>query len=309
MFDLRQLQALTTVLDEQSFDKAAELLCVSQSAISQRIKTLESQVGQALLIRGNPVKATNAGQQLVACYRKISLLEQELALALNIRQLVADGSPSGILQSQRLSVAIGLNADSLATWFIPVITHFIEQENLLVELKTDDQQRTHELLRTGEVIGCISAINKPLQGCHAEFLGYMTYFPVCSAEFRQKHFQILNRHAFLHAPAVEFNNKDKLQSDYLANHWCIKPGEYPRHQVPSSEAFMKCIVAGLGWGMVPELQAKRPLATGLLERVHSSHVAGIPLYWHVWNLKSELLKKMTKLLQDGARKYLTNGKK
>ncbi|WHI50283.1 LysR family transcriptional regulator [Microbulbifer sp. MLAF003] len=54
MLDLKQLQAFAFVVEEQSFDKAASLLHVSQSAVSQRIKALEGQVGQALLIRSTP---------------------------------------------------------------------------------------------------------------------------------------------------------------------------------------------------------------------------------------------------------------
>ena len=46
MQDYKLLTALDAVLREQSFDKAAKRLHITQSAISQRIKLLEAEHGQ-----------------------------------------------------------------------------------------------------------------------------------------------------------------------------------------------------------------------------------------------------------------------
>ena len=45
MLDFRQLAALAAIVEEQSFDKAAQKLHVTQSAVSQRLKQLEDKLG------------------------------------------------------------------------------------------------------------------------------------------------------------------------------------------------------------------------------------------------------------------------
>ena len=46
-----QLAAFAAVLEEGSFEAAARRLCVTPSAVSQRIKALEDRLGQVLLVR------------------------------------------------------------------------------------------------------------------------------------------------------------------------------------------------------------------------------------------------------------------
>lgn len=44
--DYRTLQALDAVIRERGFERAAQKLCITQSAVSQRIKQLENLFGQ-----------------------------------------------------------------------------------------------------------------------------------------------------------------------------------------------------------------------------------------------------------------------
>ena len=46
--DYRTLQALDAVIRERGFERAAQKLCITQSAVSQRIKQLENLFGQPL---------------------------------------------------------------------------------------------------------------------------------------------------------------------------------------------------------------------------------------------------------------------
>ena len=104
MFDYKSLEALSAVIDLQSFDLAAEKLFITQSAISQRIKALEHYFGQPLLIRDLPYIPTELGQLLLNHYRKTKLLEDDTRAKL-----------SSHIERTRLSIAI--NRDSLDIWF------------------------------------------------------------------------------------------------------------------------------------------------------------------------------------------------
>ena len=64
MLDYAALQALAAVLREGSFERAAQRLHVTPSAVSQRIKQLEERAGQVLVQRGSPCTGTEAGRHL-----------------------------------------------------------------------------------------------------------------------------------------------------------------------------------------------------------------------------------------------------
>ncbi|WP_258045379.1 LysR family transcriptional regulator, partial [Escherichia coli] len=59
--DYRTLQALDAVIRERGFERAAQKLCITQSAVSQRIKQLENMFGQPLLVRTVPPRPARRG--------------------------------------------------------------------------------------------------------------------------------------------------------------------------------------------------------------------------------------------------------
>ena len=136
MLDSRQLAALAAVIDEGSFERAARQLHVTQSAVSQRVKQLEERLGQVLVVRSSPVRATEAGLEVRKHFRQVALLEQELLGTL------AQRDERGYTQ-----VSIGVNADSLESWFTDAMARLVERERLLMNLKVDDQDATQQLLK------------------------------------------------------------------------------------------------------------------------------------------------------------------
>ncbi len=75
--DYKWIEALDAVLQYGGFERAAEKLCISQSAVSQRIKQLEKFIAQPALVRSAPPKPTLIGKKLLGLYRRVLLLEQE----------------------------------------------------------------------------------------------------------------------------------------------------------------------------------------------------------------------------------------
>ena len=76
--DYRWIEALDAVISQRGFERAAEHLCITQSAVSQRIKQLEKLMAQPMLVREQPPRPTPAGQKMLGLYRRVRLLEQEL---------------------------------------------------------------------------------------------------------------------------------------------------------------------------------------------------------------------------------------
>jgi LysR family transcriptional regulator (chromosome initiation inhibitor) len=73
-----QLSALLAIADLGTFDAAARHLHVTPSAVSQRIRSLESAMGQVLVQRSSPCVPTPAGERLVGVARQTQLLLTEL---------------------------------------------------------------------------------------------------------------------------------------------------------------------------------------------------------------------------------------
>ena len=63
-FTTDHLKTFVTVIEYGTFDAAADVLGVSPSAISQRVKTMEQLAGKVLLQRTNPVTPTASGQSV-----------------------------------------------------------------------------------------------------------------------------------------------------------------------------------------------------------------------------------------------------
>lgn len=105
---LDQVRTLLAVVDEGTFDAAAAALHVTPSAVSQRVKSLEQRTGRVLLMRTKPVRATESGEVVVRFARRLARLERDARTELGMSEA---GEPT------RLSIAV--NADSLATWFLP----------------------------------------------------------------------------------------------------------------------------------------------------------------------------------------------
>ena len=82
MLDARQLEALAAVIEHGSFGAAAKALSVTLAAVSLRIKSLEAALGQRLLVRGKQVRATPAGQALLAHVKQLRLMEADLMAGL-----------------------------------------------------------------------------------------------------------------------------------------------------------------------------------------------------------------------------------
>lgn len=294
MIDYKLLNALAVVIQEGGFEKASSKLNITQSAVSQRIRQLEEFTGQILVSRTTPPTLTDRGQLLMKHYLQVKQLEGDLFDSISF-------SSTG----SYLPIMVGINEDSLATWFLPAMLPFLKNSRITIELKVDDQDVTHNLLRTGMVMGCISSRELSIQGCSTHYLGEMVYQPLASPEFVSRYFRNgLTKEAVESTPAVIFNRKDALHFEFIQEVLGIEPPNIPIHYIPSSEKFVDAIVDGLGYGMIPKLQANQFLTTGQLIPLVSGYQMGVRLFWHCWNLKSELLRQFTDNLIKNSRRFM-----
>ncbi|MFF0492979.1 LysR family transcriptional regulator ArgP [Nocardia sp. NPDC004068] len=286
---LDQLRALDAATAEGTFEAAARRLRVTPSAVSQRIKALEMAVGRILLQRTKPVRATESGLAVLRLARQIELLTGDTA-----RELGSGTARSG----ERIRIPLAVNADSLESWVMPALAD--APAGVCFEIHREDEEHTIGLLRDGTVMAAITAAAEPVQGCTVRKLGAMRYRAMATPEFARAWFaEGATARAFAAAPVVVFDRKDDLQ-DRLMRRRARRPLDPPRHYIPSSSGFAEAVRLGLGWGMLPDLQAESDLRSGHLVVLDPSPHIDVPLYWQQWRLDSPVLSAIADTIAAAA---------
>ncbi|GGV81997.1 LysR family transcriptional regulator ArgP [Streptomyces griseoloalbus] len=291
---LDQVRTLLAVVDEGTFDAAAAALHVTPSAVSQRVKALEQRTGRVLLLRTKPVRPTESGEVLVRLARQVALLERDAYAELGL---------SGAGEPTRVSVAV--NADSLATWFLGALTRLPPESRLCFELRREDEAHTAALLREGTVMAAVTSSPDPVPGCSVRQLGRMRYLPVANPAFALRHLAGPLPQVLPGAPVVVFDRRDDFQDGFVRR---LTRGRSEagarRHYVPTSEGFVEAVAAGLGWGMVPQVQADPLLRSGRLTVFAPDREVDVPLYWQQWKLDSPALAAVADAVTEAAEEAL-----
>ncbi|MBJ7223354.1 MULTISPECIES: LysR family transcriptional regulator ArgP [unclassified Brenneria] len=291
--DIRKMEALMAVIETGSFELAAKRLNLTTSAISQRIKALESAIGKPLVIRGKPCASTEGGRKLVQYLRRQKFLYQEFESEFLGKE------------NTKVKIRIAINQDSLDTWFLPAVQPVVQKKSILLDIIVDDQDYTLKSLAEGNVIAAISSIAKPMRGCDVVPLGAIRYRFLCNPDFYQRWFAHgVTREALQKAPLMIVGNKDKLQSDFLNRVFSVNQEACRYHCVPSAAAFYIAVQQGFGYGMISELQYADNLATGALVDISPGAYSDIDLYWHHWKVQSPCIDWLTRCLTAEACRYL-----
>jgi LysR family transcriptional regulator (chromosome initiation inhibitor) len=288
MLDYSLIAAVAAVVREGSFERAALALHVTPSAVSQRVKLLEQRLGERLIVRGSPCRATAAGAHLVQHADAVQALEQQLVRALPAAQLSGGGGPT-----PRPTLRVAVNADSLATWFMAAAAEFTREHAALLDLRLDDQEHTAAALRAGDVAAAVTTLAAPVPGCRSLALGAMHYVAVASPAYVSRHFSDgVDAVSLAAAPCLVFNQKDRLQDDWVRAAVGRKV-PLPRHWVPAAQAFIDGCLAGLGWGMNPASLAVPHIARGALVELPPGLRLPVSLHWQVPRNATGLLQALT----------------
>lgn len=294
------LECLAAIVEEGGFERAAERLSITQSAVSQRLRSLETQAGAILIVRGRPLKPTPAGRLLLKHTMQMRLLHTDLEQDLH---KLSPGNTGSTREAERISIAI--NADSIATWALPALNGLVQQ-GLPLEIIADDQDFTQDWLREGQVLGCVTTLKQALRGCKVFSLGAMDYIAVASQSAIDRFCPNgLSAHSFRQLPFIAFNRKDDLQAEFVSRCFHLKQVRLNQCFVPSSEGQVRAALAGWGASVVPEIQVRPLLADGQLINLAPAKTLPVSLYWHCWNLDSAVLNALTAAIIAAASSALT----
>lgn len=295
-FQLDHLQTLAALVDEGSFDAAARRLHLTPSAVSQRVRAMEQVAGKTLVQRTTPVLTTAAGDVVLRYARQVLLLARDTEAELGL-----EAQDRG-----RTSMAIAVNADSLATWFLDALAAVPRDLEVVFDIRREDQDHSAALLRSGTVMAAVTATRDAVQGCTSRSLGIMRYRAVCSpalVEEASRSAAAPDLARLVEAPIVVFDRKDDLQDRFLRDAGASGVRS-PRHYVPTSDGFARAVVSGLGWGLLPEQQCLDHIAAGTLVELVPHRPVDVELFWQRWSLASPLLDEVTKAVEAAALDHL-----
>ena len=244
-------RTVVAVAEAGTLDAAAARLHITPSAVSQRLKALELQLGRPVLHRTRPVELTSAGEAVLRFARQLDLLTADL------RAELAPDSAGG-----PVPVTIVVNADSLHTWALRPLAALADRA--AIEVLREDEAHSVTLLRRGAAAGAVTGDASPVPGCAVEPLGVMRYLAVCAPPFGRRWFADgVTAAALATAPVVGFDRKDDLQRQCLhrLTRAAVTP---PTHYVPASAEYAEAIGLGMGWGMLPEIEVREQVRTGEL---------------------------------------------
>jgi LysR family transcriptional regulator (chromosome initiation inhibitor) len=295
MIDYTALAAVAAVVREGSFERAAHMLGVTPSAISQRVRGFEDRLGAILIVRGQPCTATERGRELVAHFDRVHLLEADLSPlpGADSRQ---DRAPA--------TLKVAVNADSLATWFPEAVAAFARETGMLIELTIDDETHTAERLKSGEVLAAVTSDPEPVPGCKTILLGALRYAACASPDYLAEHFTgRLPAKALETAPYMRFNRLDKLQARWARDAHDVALNA-PTHWIPSAQGFLDLARSGLAWGLQPVSLAQPHLDAGRLVELPPMTRLDVKLYWTVTRLHAKSLVGLTDAVRRVARDSL-----
>ncbi|WP_281969212.1 LysR family transcriptional regulator ArgP [Roseovarius nanhaiticus] len=272
--DYAALRAVAAVVRTGSFERAAASLNVTPSAVSQRIKHLEERFGAVLIERGTPCTATDKGLALCRHMDRVGMLEKDL-----MAQLPELSEPEDA--GQRVTLNVATNADSLGTWFLEAIASFTKASDYLVNVAIDDEDHTADWLRRGQVLAAVTSLERPVQGCRVTPLGSLRYQATASPDFVARYFPDgFTEEAFQRAPALTFNQKDRLQNAW-AREVFGHDMSFPTHWLPSTQSFLEGSLAGMGWALNPVQLARPHLERGELVELFPGKLLERHLFWQI----------------------------
>lgn len=255
--DLSQLEVFLAVARERRFSRAAEKLFRTQSAVSQTIRKLEDELGEALFDRSSRDGVlTEAGKVLYEYAEKLINLRREAAESLGeLREL------------QKGKLVIAAN-EFTVLYLLPVLAEF-RRLHPMIRIKVERALGSHipdEVLQYGAEFGVLSY--EPQEASLQSIVVYLDELvfvvppnhPLAGA--KQVSIRQLGAESFV-AHIVSSPYREKVIQLFNAH-------KTPLHmdlELPTLQAIKQFVAMGNGVALAPEISVETELARGELVRI------------------------------------------
>ncbi len=237
--NLPQYQAFLKVVETGSFTRAAEELGYTQSGITHQIQMLEKSLQLSLLKRDRSgISLTAEGEVLLPYIR--NLRTDEAALQQRAMELV-HGS-SGLIR-------LAAPPEVTRCWLPGILSEFSgKHPQVQCQLFSGTEKECISLVQKGSADLCIASLPAE-EGLKTVFLKREALMAVLPAD--QAHGETIRRTELLKLPLIRTN------PDYLTGLLGSEEQIVPVFQVPDSASLIAMVQAGLGCGVLSEMELKQ----------------------------------------------------
>jgi DNA-binding transcriptional LysR family regulator len=272
--NLKFVEAFVWVARLRSITRAAEKLCLTQSAVSNRIAALEDELGAELINRRSPrFRLSDAGVRFMDYAGKLLMIQHEM--------LGEFGAP----ERQAFTLRIGAIESVLHTWLIPVVDHLKRSSpRIHFELTIETSLNLVEQIRRGALDIVFSALpaqergkergilNEALAPLEMVFIGATTLVSPLGLDE-------LLRHDFMTFQSGSHPHANLLDALHAAG-----AGDKHVHAVSSISALALLAENGFGVATVPRQVAERLMRNHRVRILETNlPLAPLPLYASYWN--------------------------
>ncbi|BCZ13875.1 LysR family transcriptional regulator MumR [Acinetobacter baumannii] len=288
--NLKNLEAFYWVVTLNSFNKAAIKLQTTQPAVSQKITSLENELGFKVLDRSlRQFKLTHKGMTLFKYAEKFMRLETDLVAELTENQHLTG------------TIRLGVSETIVYTWLVEYIEK-VQQEfpKVSVEIVVDLTPNLQEGVRTGDLdmaflLGptlAFECIEQSLCNFELSFLAA----PSFKGGIGQMSFKALMSHTILTYPKITYPYKELKAK--MKEQGIDEPLSITSYSLAT---LLRLAEQGLGIAVVPTLTALKEITDGRLEildtpiRLKTFHFTSIYIYGNDVALKEKLTEVAVKV--------------
>lgn len=281
--NLKNLEAFYWVVTLNSFNKAATKLQTTQPAVSQKITSLENELGFKVLDRSlRQFKLTHKGMTLFKYAEKFMRLETDLVAELTENQHLTG------------TIRLGVSETIVYTWLVEYIEK-VQQEfpKVSVEIVVDLTPNLQEGVRTGDLdmaflLGptlAFECIEQSLCNFELSFLAA----PSFKGGIGQMSFKNLMSHTILTYPKITYPYKELKAK--MKEKGIDEPLSITSYSLAT---LLRLAEQGLGIAVVPTLTALKEITDGRLEilntpiRLKTFHFTSIYIHGNDVALKEKL---------------------
>jgi len=288
--NLKNLEAFYWVVTLNSFNKAATKLQTTQPAVSQKITSLENELGFKVLDRSlRQFKLTHKGMTLFKYAEKFMRLETDLVAELTENQHLTG------------TIRLGVSETIVYTWLVEYIEK-VQQEfpKISVEIVVDLTPNLQEGVRTGDLdmaflLGptlAFECIEQSLCNFELSFLAA----PSFKGGIGQMSFKALMSNTILTYPKITYPYKELKAK--MKEKGIDEPLSITSYSLAT---LLRLAEQGLGIAVVPTLTALKEITDGRLEilntpiRLKTFHFTSIYIHGNDVALKEKLTEVAVKV--------------
>jgi LysR family transcriptional regulator (chromosome initiation inhibitor) len=267
------LQAFHAVVETGTVHAASARLNLTQTAVTQRIKTLERDLGLTLFLRSRRGMALTQDGQALLQYSKAALELEGLFLS----------RVSGVTKTE-VTLTLAGPTSAIATRVAENCRKLYATHPLVrFHLRSDDHSDRVDLVRRGEVDLAIVSPEQIPNEMESKTLKPDRYFLVASAKWKGR----LLSDILQNERIIDFYESDPTTRQYLLKFGFANLIRRERLYVNENEALICLLKAGVGFGTLTEAVAKPHISSGDLICLNRSQVYEDPLAL-VWYKRTQI---------------------